>query len=195
MIDSRTPRHLPHLLLLLLSAMLASCASSAPAPTTDVAAAPAPAAMASGATSDATAPPASDRARDATTAGRIVDAPANLRRFSPTDTASGVADASTVSLRSIFEDLGEDAATWYQHVQTLSDPYFEGRAAGTKGFERATEYLGFHFDRIGLEPAFPAEATEEVASTAWTRFDQSFTYAGRPRRTYDLSGEALSFGG
>ncbi|MHC5023089.1 MAG: M28 family peptidase, partial [Planctomycetota bacterium] len=50
-------------------------------------------------------------------------------------------------------------------------------------------------DRIGLEPAFPAEATEEVASTAWTRFDQPFTYAGRPRRTYDLSGEALSFGG
>ncbi len=44
--------------------------------------------------------------------------------------------------------------TYRQHVFTLANPYFEGRAPGTAGNLRAAEYLEFCFTKLGLEPAF-----------------------------------------
>ncbi len=85
--------------------------------------------------------------------GRIVPGPANIRGFRPAESLTTV-DASNINLRKVFEDLGEDATLWYQHVQTLANPFFEGRSAGSRGFEIATEYVEFYLREYRLEPAF-----------------------------------------
>ena len=87
--------------------------------------------------------------------GKIVDGPRNIREFDPEDKSHAV-DATDINLRKVFEDLGADATLWYQHVQTLANPFFEGRAPGTRGGELAAEYIEFYFREYGLKPAFPA---------------------------------------
>ncbi|MFO0874950.1 MAG: M28 family peptidase [Phycisphaerales bacterium] len=66
----------------------------------------------------------------------------------------------------MFEQLGPDAAEWYQHVLTLSNPNFEGRAPGTPGMERAADYVEWWIKRNGLKPAFPAESDAAPASSS-----------------------------
>src|SRR5260221_614648 len=63
--------------------------------------------------------------------GHVIDGPANLRDFSPEDTGTLAIPADQIDLRKVFEDLGPDATLWYQHVQTLANPFFEGRAPGS----------------------------------------------------------------
>jgi aminopeptidase YwaD len=95
-------------------------------------------------------------APDQSPGGTIVDAPSNLRQFRPRESASSVR-ADQVVLRQVFEELGRDAIEWHQHVQTLSNPFFEGRGPGTRGMEIAAEYVEFHLRLAGLEPPFAAE--------------------------------------
>jgi Zn-dependent M28 family amino/carboxypeptidase len=90
--------------------------------------------------------------------GRIVEPPPSLREFSPKE--SGVRTevaADQLDLRAVFEDLGPDATLWYQHVQTLANPFFGGREPGTDGDEVAARYIEFWFQQYGLEPAFTTE--------------------------------------
>jgi hypothetical protein len=65
-------------------------------------------------------------------------------------------DPSLISFEDLFVALGPEATQWYQHVVTLSNPYFEGRAPGSEGIGHAADYIEFYFRQIGLEPAFPA---------------------------------------
>ena len=89
-----------------------------------------------------------------------------------------VVDAATVDIARIFEDLDPVAREWYQHVMTLSNPWFEGRAPGGDGIDRAADYIEFWFDRNGLEPAFPEG--KGVGSGDWTSHRQTFEMgAGR----------------
>lgn len=53
------------------------------------------------------------------------------------------------------EEMAKLTAIYRQHVETLANPYMEGRAPGTKGNRIAADYLEFHFKRLGLKPAFP----------------------------------------
>lgn len=53
--------------------------------------------------------------------------------------------------------LAEAAAAAEMHVFTLANPFFEGRAPGTRGGQLTEDYLEFEFRRLGLEPAFKAE--------------------------------------
>lgn len=110
--------------------------------------------------------------------GRIVAAPSNIRSFSPDESSlvSAVA-ADKVNLRKIFEDLGPDATLWYQHVQTLANPFLEGRAPGTRGGELAAEYIEFYMKMYGLEPAFPTESAAggDHAKT-FARYTQPFDF-------------------
>ena len=115
--------------------------------------------------------------RAATTSGAIVPLEVNLRRFSPEESLTPV-DATNVDLRTMWADLGSDATEWYHHVWTLSNPFFEGRSAGLRGFELAEEYVAFWCRRLGLEPAFP-EAGDDGGP--WTTYVQPFTYAGGRR--------------
>jgi hypothetical protein len=112
---------------------------------------------------------------------RIVRGAVNPYGFQPKDLTVAV-DARTTNLRQLFEELGPDAIEWYQHVQTLSNPWFEGRAPGTGGHDRAVEYLEWWMERIGLEPAFSESQS----------FRQPFELSGRERKAEVAR---LGFGG
>jgi len=57
-------------------------------------------------------------------------------------------------LAGYLDGLHPDANLWYQHVQTLSNPWMGGRQPGTPGDELAAQYISWYFNRAGLEPAF-----------------------------------------
>ncbi len=84
---------------------------------------------------------------------RIVEGSVNVYGFSPEESFVEV-DPSTTLLRQVLEGLGPRACEWYQHVMTLSNPYFEGRQPGSAGIERAADYIEYWLRRDGLEPAF-----------------------------------------
>jgi hypothetical protein len=65
-----------------------------------------------------------------------------------------------------FAGASEEALAYHQHVTTLSDPFFEGRSADTRGGALAAEYLAFHFKRVGLEPAFEPGLGEDIKTGA-----------------------------
>ncbi len=89
-------------------------------------------------------------------ASKIIEGPVNPYSFSPQNT-EGHTD---IDLRGIFDDLGPVATEWYQHVLTLSNPFFEGRVPASRGSAIAGEYIEFYFKQSGLEPAFPALAVD-----------------------------------
>ncbi|MCA9295745.1 MAG: hypothetical protein KC983_04495, partial [Phycisphaerales bacterium] len=95
--------------------------------------------------------------------GDVVDGPANPMEFAPDDAPAaeapnGDAGAATeFDFRGALEAIGPDGMLWYQHVMTLANPYFEGRADGTDGNLRAREYIQWWFEKYGLEPAFPTD--------------------------------------
>lgn len=61
------------------------------------------------------------------------------------------------------EVLKVDTEVYRQHVLTLSDPFFEGRAPGTRGNRLAADYLESHVRALGLRPAFPGEGGAEAS--------------------------------
>jgi hypothetical protein len=118
--------------------------------------------------------------------GRVVSGPSNIASFRPVDSPYTTVNADDVSLRQILDDLGPDAALWYQHVQTLANPFFEGRAPGTRGSELTADYVEFHFRQSGLEPAFGEPAG----------YRQPFDYVNRsPFPTVTVDGAALEING
>ncbi len=60
--------------------------------------------------------------------------------------------------------LSDHERTYHQHVTTLSSPFFEGRAPGTRGNQLAAEYLEFYFKAAGLKPGIPASVEGGEAS-------------------------------
>ncbi len=119
----------------------------------------------------------------AAAADTIVEAPRDLTAFSPDDT-SITADARHVNLRQVFEDLGPDATLWYQHVQTLANPFFEGRMPGSHGSRLTAEYIEFWFRLYGLEPAFPVAGEEPGGGAAsMLTYQQPFVLSQRQRVT------------
>ena len=49
-----------------------------------------------------------------------------------------------------WESLGNQ---WWSHIQFLADDSLEGRATGSRGFEKAATYMAEQFRAAGLEPA------------------------------------------
>lgn len=66
------------------------------------------------------------------------------------------------------EEMAKLAALYRQHVDTLANPFMEGRAPGTHGNRIAAEYIEFHFKRLGFKPAFP------VGDAAQSSYRQEF---------------------
>jgi hypothetical protein len=126
-------------------------------------------------------------------AGHMVDGPANLRRFSPDESDAIAVDAQRINLRQVFEDLGPDATLWYQHVQTLSNPFFEGRAPGTRGADLAAEYMEFYFRMYGLAPAFPGAVAQlgGERTAAFTSYLQDFDFASPAPKATVISANVL----
>lgn len=86
------------------------------------------------------------------------EAPANARpqRREPASASAtpAVAPAQDFGISRALRSAGTDAGTFFHHVATLADPFFEGRSADTRGKEIAAEYVRFYFTRAGLQPAF-----------------------------------------
>jgi hypothetical protein len=53
-----------------------------------------------------------------------------------------------------LEAMGPDGREYDTHVVTLANPFFGGRAPGTRGNELAAEYIEFQFRALGLTPLF-----------------------------------------
>lgn len=85
--------------------------------------------------------------------------------------------------RTTTEQATADLAGYRQSVFTLSNPFMEGRGPGTRGNRLAAEYLEWHFQQIGLEPAFDAGAGGDGAEGGRT-FMHEFA-AGREVKTGD----------
>ncbi len=125
-------------------------------------------------------------------AGRIIDFPQSITDFAPRENIVPV-DAEEVSLRQVLEDLGEDATLWYQHVQTLANPFFEGRMPGSHGGELTTAYVEFFLRLYGLEPAFPADGqmTEDTPRAQRASYRQPFTFGLRENVTKVMAAKLL----
>lgn len=83
---------------------------------------------------------------------------------------------------SLLDALGADTTVYYQHVTTLSNPFFEGRAPGLAGNRRAAEYIEFEFRRLGLKPAFAAAEVAHDGTEVLTpnqSFRQPFNVGSR----------------
>lgn len=98
----------------------------------------------------------------------------NASAASRPDATAGVGG---VDVPGDFARLGPDASLWYQHVETLASPAFEGRAPGTRGIELAAEYIEFYLRAYSLKPAFP-DATGSLAGTASRSYEQPMTVDG-----------------
>ena len=82
------------------------------------------------------------------------------------DPASGIYALGESPVAELLGTLGPDVTRYMQHVTTLSNPFFEGRAPGTRGNTTAQEYIEFYFKTFGLEPAFPIK--EEITAADGT---------------------------
>lgn len=81
-----------------------------------------------------------------------------------------------------FRTLTDDERTYFQHVTTLANPFFEGRAPGLRGNVLTAEYVEFNFKRLGLTPAFTTETRVEgspegspTVKSPWSTYRQPFS--------------------
>jgi len=120
---------------------------------------------------------------------RIKVGAVNVYGFQPPEAEGDAFDVANLNLRLVFDEMGTQAAEWYQHVMTLSNPFFEGRAPGLEGNRHAADYIEFFFREYGLEPAFPSGEEEPggaVRNGAWTSYRQPFS--ARSRDTDNVGG-------
>ncbi|MGH7132252.1 MAG: M28 family peptidase [Phycisphaerales bacterium] len=73
----------------------------------------------------------------------------------PTDYSQSV--KNQIPLNEELLKLSDEDRMYLQHVTTLSNPFFEGRAPGLRGNALAAEYIEFCFNKLNLVPAFEAE--------------------------------------
>ncbi|HBS28778.1 MAG TPA: hypothetical protein DEB06_04860, partial [Phycisphaerales bacterium] len=78
-----------------------------------------------------------------------------------------------VRISDTLAEADPEVLRFMQHIVTLSDPFFEGRSADTKGNRRAADYIESHLARLGLAPVFATDA-----STVASSFRQPLTVPG-----------------
>jgi hypothetical protein len=112
-------------------------------------------------------------------ADKVIEGRVNIYSWAPDESARKV-DATDIDMRQLYADLGPVAKRWHQHLVTLSNPWFEGRAPGLRGNELAAEYLEFWLKDSGLAPAFPAIGPngETPKDGEWTSHRQHFILTG-----------------
>lgn len=83
--------------------------------------------------------------------------------------------AMGLNLIAIGQVAQSDVETYRQHVQTLANPFFEGRGSGSKGNDLAADYLEFYYRKAGLKPAFPSASAEGREPVPFSSYRQSFS--------------------
>jgi hypothetical protein len=61
-----------------------------------------------------------------------------------------IAGSAALAQSTDWNALGK---SWWSHVQFLADDSLEGRDTGSRGFEKAADYMAEQFRAAGLEPA------------------------------------------
>jgi len=84
--------------------------------------------------------------------GGRIEVAEGIRSFFP-EGGSG----ESVDLPAYMDSMDPTAVRWYQHVQTLANPWFEGRQPGSRGGRLTAEYISWYFNEAGLEPVFLVE--------------------------------------
>ncbi len=69
--------------------------------------------------------------------------------------------------------VSDDVRAFDQHIDTLANPFFQGRVPGSPGSEFAKRYIEFYFHHAGLEKPF------ENTSTGDMSYRQPFAVGGR----------------
>ena len=111
------------------------------------------------------APP---KAQPAAQPGALVEGGSvNPYTYTPKPVAGDASDPAQTDLSKALTAMGPVAIEWYQHVQTLSNPFFEGRVPGSRGNEVAGEYVQFWMKQAGLEPAFRVKDAQGVETPSW----------------------------
>jgi hypothetical protein len=97
--------------------------------------------------------------------------------------AAAIADLGESPVATVLEHLSHEARRFNDHVVTLANPFFEGRAPGTEGNRFAADYIEFYFRQFGLEPAFDGPGDSASGETDANRalYRQTFQ-AGRDVR-------------
>lgn len=112
--------------------------------------------------------------------------------------ASPTAAVNTTPIKA--DDMGPLLTEYRQHLTTLSNPFFEGRAPGTDGNRLAASYIERHVKKLGFLPAFPTitkNAAGEVEKTEPnTSWRQVFTAppSTRPGDSTKVTMQDVSFG-
>ncbi|MFG0274727.1 MAG: M28 family peptidase, partial [Phycisphaerales bacterium] len=88
------------------------------------------------------------------------------------------ATATGPSVADALARLDAEQAAYHQTIVTLSDPFFEGRAPGTRGIEHAADYLEWRMTTAGLEPAISAGADAPGGAAGAMTFRQGFEVRG-----------------
>lgn len=68
------------------------------------------------------------------------------------------------------ERLKRDTEVYRNHLTTLANPFFEGRAPGTRGNRHAADYIEFHLRNWALEPAFPTKQKDAEGNETAVEF-------------------------
>ncbi|MGQ0627130.1 MAG: M28 family peptidase, partial [Phycisphaerales bacterium] len=107
----------------------------------------------------------------------------------PGANSPALVQASPPTLSETLRALSVDEQVYHQHLVTLTNPFFEGRAPGLRGNALAQEYIEFYFkEKIGLQPFFPVSgATEDAEAT------RSFRQVFDAGRESVVTGQKLSF--
>ena len=117
----------------------------------------------------------------------------NPYTYSPDEIPADPNNPAETDLRAALTAMGPVAIEWYQHVQTLSNPFFEGRVPGSRGNDLAAEYVEFFMKQAGLEPAFTTAGDASVKS-----FRQPFELQGGAPKVetavVSMSGNSLKRG-
>ena len=76
-------------------------------------------------------------------------------------------------VHSTIAQADPDVQAFNEHLMILASPWMDGRLPGTKGMERAMDYMEYQFRKAGLEPAFqPSDGSERT-------FRQPFSLGGK----------------
>lgn len=82
----------------------------------------------------------------------IVATSAALAQETTPDAPAG--KPARVSIHTAIAEADPDVQAFNEHLMILASPWMEGRLPGTKGMERAMDYMEDQFKKAGIDPAF-----------------------------------------
>ena len=125
-----------------------------------------------------TAPPSQPAPVTAATPGAPVSAPPDKQNGPAAASLHTTGPSGGTPYYDAFKNLGAEGQFYQQTLAFLCDPALEGRSADVKGNKIAADFLEWHFKQMGLEPAFPVEATSAATPTGSMSYQQPFSVRG-----------------